>query len=107
MNKAFVEAFRKTNNMRPNFMAVGGYDGMNLIYKALAATNGDTNGEKLVAAMKGQSWESPRGPMSIDPQTREPVQNMYIRKVERVGGELYNVEFETLTAVKDPTKVAK
>ncbi|MBK9607679.1 MAG: ABC transporter substrate-binding protein [Betaproteobacteria bacterium] len=107
MNKAYVEAFRKMNNIRPNFMSVGGYDGMALIYKALAATKGDTNGEKLVAAMKGLSWESPRGPLTIDAQFREPVQNMYIRKVEKVGNELHNVEFETLTAVKDPTKVAK
>lgn len=107
MNKTYVEAFRKMNSMRPNFHSVGGYDGMQLIYRALAATKGDTDGEKLVAAMKGQSWESPRGPMSIDPQTREPTQNLYIRRVERVGGELYNVEFETLTAVKDPTKVPK
>ena len=107
MNKAYVEAFRKMNNIRPNFMSIGGYDGMALIYKALAATKGDTNGEKLVAAMKGMSWESPRGPLSIDAQFREPVQNMYIRKVEKVGNELHNVEFETLTAVKDPTKVAK
>ena len=107
MNKAYVEAFRKMNNIRPNFMSVGGYDGMALIYKALAATKGDTNGEKLVAAMKGLSWESPRGPLTIDAQFREPVQNIYIRKVEKVGNELHNVEFETLTAVKDPTKVAK
>ncbi|MBK7473399.1 MAG: ABC transporter substrate-binding protein [Betaproteobacteria bacterium] len=107
MNKAYVEAFRKMNNIRPNFMSIGGYDGMALIYKALAATKGDTNGEKLVAAMKGMSWESPRGPLSIDAQFREPVQNIYIRKVEKVGNELHNVEFETLTAVKDPTKVAK
>jgi branched-chain amino acid transport system substrate-binding protein len=88
-------------------MSVGGYDGMQLIYKALAATKGDTDGEKLIAAMKGQSWESPRGPITIDPQTREPIQNLYIRKVEKVNGELYNVEFETLTAVKDPTKMPK
>ena len=107
MNKAYVEAFRKMNNMRANFMSVGGYDGMQLIYKALAATKGDTDGEKLVAAMKGMSWESPRGPLAIDAQTREPVQNIYIRKVERIGDQLFNVEFETLTAVKDPTKVPK
>src|SRR5215217_239716 len=91
-NKAFVEAFRKANNgMRPNFMAVGGYDGMHLIYEALKKTNGQ-GGEALVNAMKGMSWTSPRGPVSIDPQTRDIVQNIYVRKVERVGGELYNVE---------------
>ena len=106
-NKAYVEAFRKLNNVRPNFMSVGGYDGLQLIYKALAATKGDANGDKLLAAMKGLSWESPRGPLTIDAATREPTQNIYIRRVEKAGGELYNVEFETLTAVKDPTKAAK
>ncbi len=107
-NKAFVEAFKKANNgLRPNFMAVGGYDGMHLIYEALKKTNGATDGDGLIAAMKGMSWESPRGPISIDPETRDIVQNIYIRKVERVDGELYNVEFATFEAVKDPGKVKK
>jgi branched-chain amino acid transport system substrate-binding protein len=106
-NKAFVEAFRKANNnMRPNFMAVGGYDGMHLIYEGLKKTNGQ-GGEALVNAMKGMSWTSPRGPVSIDPQTRDIVQNIYVRKVERVNGELYNVEFATIPNVKDPVKAAK
>jgi branched-chain amino acid transport system substrate-binding protein len=106
-NKAFVEAFKKANNnMRPNFMAVGGYDGMHLMYEALKKTNGDTDGDKLIAAMKGMAWESPRGPISIDPATRDIVQNIYIRKVEKVGGELYNMEFATFNAVKDPVKEA-
>jgi branched-chain amino acid transport system substrate-binding protein len=105
-NKAFVAAFQKANNFRPNFMAVGGYDGMHLIYEALKKTNGDTDGDKLIAAMKGMSWESPRGPISIDPDTRDIIQNIYIRKVERVNGELYNVEFSTFEAVKDPVKAA-
>jgi branched-chain amino acid transport system substrate-binding protein len=106
-NKAFVEAFKKANsNMRPNFMAVGGYDGMHLIYEALKKTGGDTDGDKLIAAMKGMAWESPRGPISIDPNTRDIVQNIYIRKVEKVGSELYNVEFATFNAVKDPVKEA-
>jgi branched-chain amino acid transport system substrate-binding protein len=103
-NKAFVAAFQKANNFRPNFMAVGGYDGMHLIYEALKKTNGDTNGDKLIAAMKGMSWESPRGPISIDPATRDIIQNIYIRKVERANGELYNIEFATFDAVKDPVK---
>jgi branched-chain amino acid transport system substrate-binding protein len=107
-NKAFVDAFRKANaNLRPNFMAVGGYDGMHLIYEALKKTNGSTDGDALINAMKGMQWESPRGPISIDPETRDIVQNIYIRKVERVGGELYNVEFATFEAVKDPIKAAK
>ncbi len=105
-NKAFVAAFQKANNFRPNFMAVGGYDGMHLIYEALKKTGGDTDGDKLIAAMKGMAWESPRGPISIDPDTRDIVQNIYIRKVERVNGELYNVEFSTFEAVKDPVKAA-
>jgi branched-chain amino acid transport system substrate-binding protein len=108
MNKKFVEAFKKANNgMRPNFMAVGGYDGMHLIYAALKKTNGATEGDALVGAMKGMAWESPRGPISIDPETRDIVQNIYIRKVEKVGNELYSVEFATFEAVKDPGKAAK
>lgn len=107
-NKAFVDAFRAANkDMRPNFMAVGGWDGMHLVYQALKKTNGDADGTKLIEAMKGMSWTSPRGPVSIDPQTRDIVQNIYIRKVEKVDGELYNVEFATLEAVKDPVKAAK
>jgi branched-chain amino acid transport system substrate-binding protein len=108
MNKAYVEAFKKANGgLRPNFMSVGGYDGMALIYGALKKTNGSTDGEKLVAAMKGMAWESPRGPISIDADTRDIIQNIYIRKVDKVGGELYNVEFATIPNVKDPVKAAK
>ncbi len=106
-NKAFVEAFKKATGFRPNFMAVGGYDGMHLIYEALKKTGGKTDGDSLIAAMKGTSWESPRGPMSIDPDTRDVVHNVYIRKVEKVDGELYNVELATIEAVKDPVKAAK
>jgi len=105
-NKAFVATFKKANNrMRPNLMAVQAYDGMHLIYEALKKTNGSTDGDALIEAMKGMSWVSPRGPMTIDPTTREVVQNIYLRKVERVNGELYNVEFETVSNFKDPSKV--
>src|SRR5271166_3342088 len=107
-NKAFVAAFEKANNgMRPNFMAVGAYDGMALVYKALEKTKGDASGDALIGAMKGMSWMSPRGPVSIDPETREIVQNIYVRKVEKVDGALYNVEFATIPNVKDPFKAAK
>ena len=107
-NKDYVTGFEKiSNGMRPNFMSVGGYDGMHLIYEALKKTNGDANGDKLLAAMKGLSWESPRGPISIDPDTRDIIQNVYIRKVEKKNGELYNVEFATFPSVKDPIKAAK
>ena len=108
MNKEYVAALRAANNgMRANFMSVGGYDGMHLIYEALKKTNGATGGDALVAAMKGMSFESPRGPISIDPETRDIIQNVYMRKVEKVAGELYNVEFETLPNVKDPGKIKK
>jgi branched-chain amino acid transport system substrate-binding protein len=106
-NKAYVAAFKKANNFRPNFMSVGGYDGMHLIYEALKKTGGKADGDSLIAAMKGMAWESPRGPISIDPETRDIVQNIYIRKVEKKNGELYNVEFATFEAVKDPGKMKK
>ena len=108
INKAFVAAFRVANNgMRPNFMAVGGYDGMRLIYEALRKTGGKTDGDTFIAATKGMTWESPRGPILIDPDTRDIIQNVYMRKVEKKNGELYNVEFSTIEAVKDPIKAAK
>ncbi len=104
-NKKFVATFKAANpGMRPNFMAVFGYDGMHLIYQALTKTNGNTDGTAMVEAMKGLSWESPRGPAMIDPATRDIVHNLYIRKVERVDGELYNVEFATIPMMKDPAK---
>ena len=106
-NKEFVAAYKKAFNSRPGFVAVGGYDGIHLIYEALKKTGGKTDGDSLVAAMKGMAWESPRGPVSIDPETRDIVQNIYIRKVEKVDGELYNVEFQTFEAVKDPGKTRK
>src|SRR5271156_6151676 len=106
-NKEFVAAFKKANDgMRPNFMAVGAYDGMNLIYEALKKTGGKTDGDSLMAAIKGMAWESPRGPISIDPETRDIIQNIYIRKVAKKNGELFNVEFATFPSVKDPIKAA-
>jgi branched-chain amino acid transport system substrate-binding protein len=102
-NKAFVAAFEAANGKRrPNIVAVSAYDGMALVFRALEATKGSTDGGALVAAMKGMQWESPRGPIQIDPATRDIVQNIYMRKVERKDGELYNVEFATFPAVKDP-----
>jgi branched-chain amino acid transport system substrate-binding protein len=107
VNKDYVAAFKKVNNYRPNFISLGGYDGMHLIYEALKKTGGKTDGEAVVGAMKGMKWESPRGPISIDPDTRDIVQNIYIGKVEKVQGELYNVQFATFDAVKDPLKAKK
>jgi len=106
-NKAYVEAFKKANGYRPNFISLGGYDGMHLIYEALKKTGGKTDADSVIGAMKGMKWESPRGPISIDPDTREIVQNIYVGKVEKVNGELYTVEFATFDAVKDPLKMKK
>ena len=101
-NQKFVEAYKKAYaGKRPNYMAVAAYDGMRIIYNALQATKGAA-GDPLLAAMKGQTFESPRGPILINAQTRDIVQDVYIRKVERKGGELYNVEFDVLKAVQDP-----
>lgn len=108
LNKKFVAAFGKANNgMRPNFMAVGGYDGMRVIYEALKVSKGQGGGDGLLSAMKGQIFESPRGPIYIDAQTRDIVQNIYLRKVEKQNGGLYNVEFDLVKDVKDPGKTRK
>ena len=102
-NKAYVEAFMKANNgMRPNFHSLGGYDGMHLIYEAVKKAGADATGEQLVEAMKGQKWTSPRGPMSIDPATRQTIQNVYLREVKMVNGKPWNVEFDKVENVKDP-----
>jgi branched-chain amino acid transport system substrate-binding protein len=102
-NQAFVKAFNAEFHRNPDFFAVQGYDGMHLIYEALKKTGGKADGDALVAAAKGMKWESPRGPISIDPNTRDIVQNVYIRKVEKVNGKLVNVVFDTVKDVKDPT----
>ena len=106
MNREFVREFVADYKVNPNFFAVGGYDGMHLIYEALKKTGGKTDGDSLIAAAKGMAWESPRGPISIDPETRDVVQTIYIRRVQKVGGKLVNVEFEKVENVKDPVKAA-
>jgi branched-chain amino acid transport system substrate-binding protein len=107
LNKAYVREFEAAYGKRPNFVSLGGWDGMHLIYEALKKTGGKTGGDAMVAAMKGMAWESPRGPMSIDPETRDVVHDEYIRRVERVNGQLYNVELSKVEAVKDPVRGAK
>jgi branched-chain amino acid transport system substrate-binding protein len=105
LNKAFVAGFRSAGNgIRPDHIGVAVYDALHLIYAAIQKTGGDTHGDALIAAMKGMAWESPRGPVSIDPETREMIQDVYIRRVEKVDGQLYNVEFEKFAAVKVPAK---
>ena len=107
LNKEFVKAFNTEFKRNPDFFSVGGYDGMHLIYEALKKTGGKTDGAALIAAAKGMKWESPRGPMSIDPATRDVVQTVYIRRVQKVGDGFRNVVFDKFENVKDPTHGAK
>jgi branched-chain amino acid transport system substrate-binding protein len=103
LNVKFVKAYHGVADGRnPDFFSIGGYDGMHAIYEAVKKAHGKTDGDTLIAAAKGLKWESPRGPMMIDPETRDVVQNVYIRRVEKVGGELVNVPFDTIPMVKDP-----
>lgn len=104
LNKQFVAAFNAEFKRNPDFFAVGGYDGAHLIYEALKKTSGKADGDSLVTAAKGMKWESPRGPISIDPQTRDIINTVYIRRVEKINGQLQNVEIEKFENVKDPVK---
>jgi branched-chain amino acid transport system substrate-binding protein len=104
LNKTFVKDYNAAFKRDPDIFSIGGYDGMHLIYAALKKTGGKTGAQALINASKGMSWESPRGPISIDPETRDIVQNVYIRRVEKVGGKLVNVEFDKVEHVKDPVK---
>ena len=104
-NKAYTDAYYEAYPKdRPNFMSVGGYDGMRLIAEVLKKTNGNTDADKFIEAARGLKWVSPRGPISIDPATRDIVQNIYIRKVEKINGRLQNVEFDHVADFKDPGK---
>jgi branched-chain amino acid transport system substrate-binding protein len=104
MNAAFVKSYNTDYKRNPDFFSVGGWDGMHLIYETLKKTKGNTDGEAMIAAAKGMKWESPRGPMSIDPETRDVIQTVYIREVRKVGGKLVNVEIDKVDNVKDPVK---
>ncbi|HEX6979266.1 MAG TPA: ABC transporter substrate-binding protein [Alphaproteobacteria bacterium] len=103
-NKAFVEAWQKEygKDSVPGFLAVGAYDGMAAIFHAIKAQNGKWDPDRAMEALKGWKHESPRGPMMIDPKTRDIVQNEYLRKLERVNGKLANIEIETIPMVEDP-----
>src|SRR5580700_11228000 len=106
LNKDYVAAYKKATGHRANFISVGGYDGMHLIYQALGKTKGSTDADTVVGTMKGMAWESPRGPISIDTNTRDIIQNVYVRKVEKKDGQPWAIEFATFEAVKDPLKEA-
>jgi branched-chain amino acid transport system substrate-binding protein len=103
-NAEFVAAYHGAYGRNPDIYSVGGWDGMHLIYEALTKAGGKSDGDSLIAAAKGMKWESPRGPISIDPETRDIVQTVYIRRVEKVGGRLLNVEIDKIENVKDPVK---
>ncbi|MGA8946501.1 MAG: ABC transporter substrate-binding protein, partial [Pseudolabrys sp.] len=104
MNEAFVKAYRAEFNRSPDVFSIGGWDGMHLIYEALKKTGGKADGDSLIAAAKGMKWESPRGEISIDPDTRDIVQTVYIRRVEKVDGKTQNTEIDKIDNVKDPAK---
>jgi branched-chain amino acid transport system substrate-binding protein len=104
MNDAFVKAYRAEFNRSPDVFSIGGWDGMQLIYEALKKTGGKADGDSLIAAAKGMKWESPRGPISIDPETRDIVQTVYIRRVEKAGEGTRNAEFDRIENVKDPPR---
>ena len=104
-NKAFIAAYAAIDaTHRPNFMAVGGYDAMAMIYSVVRQLNGNVDPDKAMALIKGMKIASPRGAIEIDPETRDVTQNVYVREVKRVNGKLYNVEFFTTPNVKDPGK---
>jgi branched-chain amino acid transport system substrate-binding protein len=101
-NKRFVKDFNDMHGRNPDFFSIGGYDGMHAIYETLKKTGGKTDGDSMIKAAKGLKWVSPRGPMSIDPESRDVVQTVYIRRVQKVGSELVNVPFDKVENVKDP-----
>jgi len=105
-NAKFLKAFADANpnGGRPNFMAAAAYDGIAAIYEVSKKLNGKIDGDKAMAVLKGMKIASPRGPITIDPQTRDVIQTVYVRKVEKVGNELYNVEFDKFPDMKDPGK---
>jgi len=106
-NTAFLKAYRDANGSSAgvaNFMSVAAYDGMAAIYEVARKLGGKMDADKALAILKGYSITSPRGPITIDPETRDIVQTVYVRRVEKVGGELRNVELSALGIVKDPGK---
>jgi branched-chain amino acid transport system substrate-binding protein len=104
VNRDFVAAYNAAFKRNPDIYSVGGYDGMHLIYEGLKKTGGEADGDSLIEAVKGMAWQSPRGPVSIDPETRDIINTVYIRRVEKVNGQVRNVEIAKFDDVKDPVK---
>ncbi len=106
-NKAFLAAWKRAYGEEsiPDFLSVDAYDAMGAIFDLVKATNGKFTGDEAMTFFKGwKNPNSPRGPIMIDPETRDIVQNVYIRRAEMLDGKLANVEFETIPMVKDPWK---
>jgi branched-chain amino acid transport system substrate-binding protein len=106
-NKAFLAAWKRDygDQLVPNPFSVQGWDGMAAIYDVVKATKGKFTGDQAMALLSHwKNPDSPRGPIAIDPETRDIVQNVYIRKVDKVDGHYANVEFVTFEQVKDPWK---
>ena len=102
MNKKFIAGLKAADpQVLTKYITTFGYDGMEIIFHMLKATNGERDGDKAIAAIKGYSWQSPTGPISIDAKIRDSVRNIYIRKVVKENGMLINKTFETIPAVKD------
>jgi branched-chain amino acid transport system substrate-binding protein len=106
LNKKFASSYQAEYKRAPDYFSIGGWDGMHLIYEVLKKTSGKTDGDAMIAAAKGMNWESPRGPISIDPETRDIIQNVYIRRTDKVGSEIMNVQIDVVRDVKDPVKAA-
>jgi branched-chain amino acid transport system substrate-binding protein len=104
LNREFVKAYNDEFHRNPDIYSIGGYDGMRLIYEALKKTDGNADGDALIAAAKGMSWQSPRGPITIDPETRDIIQTVHIFQTEKVGDQSLNVEIDKVENVKDPVK---
>jgi branched-chain amino acid transport system substrate-binding protein len=106
LNKTFLKMYTDTNGttLPPNFIAVAAYDGMAAIYAVAKKLGGKMDGPKAMEALKGMKLESPRGPLTIDAETRDAINTVYVRRVQRVGGKLANVEFDKFENVKDPGK---
>jgi branched-chain amino acid transport system substrate-binding protein len=102
LNREYVASYAKAygNKLRPNYMSVAGYDGMAAIYTALNKTGGDAEAGKFVGALKGAKWDSPRGTVAIDAQTRDVTQTVYIRRTEQREGGIYSIEFDKYTDQK-------
>jgi branched-chain amino acid transport system substrate-binding protein len=102
-NKSFVKAFQTAfgSAFAPDFEAAAAYDAVDAIYRVVKAQNGKLDPDRTIALLKGMKFDSPRGPIVIDPQTRDVVQNIYIFRTEKHDGTYVNVKIATLPMIKE------